>query len=329
MFSRVGRSIYAIGIDLWLDSLTRRERSYISHGHADHARPHDLVVATPQTAAICRARFPRKAVLSGSTLFEEHPYDSPWESDDHRLTLISAGHVLGSSQLLIEGESGRFVYTGDFKLGTSRTCETARIPQCDTLLMECTFGEPKYVFPPRQEIEAEMISFANETHDANGIPAFLAYSLGKAQEAMAILGSAGIPLVVHDAIATIADVYVQCGVALPGYRRFNEFETFSDGAALVWPPASKSLPRTIAKKQVVGAMLTGWTADKRSYAGYRSNRGFSLSDHADFPALVHYIELAQPKRVLLFHGNHGFAQHLRSLGIEASVLGEPDQLSLL
>ncbi len=329
MFSRVGRSIYATGIDLWLDSLTRRARSYISHGHADHARPHDLVVATPQTAAICRARFPRKAILSGSTMFEEHPYESPWESEHHRLTLISAGHVLGSSQLLIEGEGGRFVYTGDFKLGTSRTCEEARVPRCDTLLMECTFGEPHFVFPPRQEVEAEMISFANETHDAGALPTFLAYSLGKAQEAMAILGSAGIPLVVHDAIATIADVYVQCGVALPAYRRFTEFETFSDGAALVWPPASKSLPRMIAQKNVVAAMLTGWTADKRSYASYRSNRGFSLSDHADYPALLRYIELAQPTHVVLFHGNQGFARHLRSVGINAQVLGEHEQLSLL
>ncbi|MHB8462946.1 MAG: MBL fold metallo-hydrolase RNA specificity domain-containing protein, partial [Vulcanimicrobiaceae bacterium] len=182
---------------------------------------------------------------------------------------------------------------------------------------------------PREEIEAEMISFANETHDASAIPTFLAYSLGKAQEAMAILGNAGIPLVVHDAIATIADVYVACGVALPTYRRFTDFETFADGAALIWPPASKSLPRSIASKRVVSATLTGWTADKNSYARYRASRGFSLSDHADYPALLRYIEIAQPRRVLLFHGNHGFAKRLDSLGIQASVLEEREQLSLL
>ncbi|HUY11597.1 MAG TPA: MBL fold metallo-hydrolase RNA specificity domain-containing protein [Candidatus Dormibacteraeota bacterium] len=323
MFALRDRCLYIPQIDLWVDSMRRRERSYVSHAHSDHAREHDLVIATPSTAALCTARFSTRRKVA----FETHDFNEPWIIGDHRLTLFSAGHVLGSAQLLVEGAAGRHVYTGDFKLARSRTVAEAEIKRCDVLVMECTFGRPQYVFPPREEVEAEMIAFALAAISERELPVFFAYSLGKAQEAMAILGVAEIPLRVHPAVAKICEVYRSCGVRLPEYELYDEREEHAE-YALIWPPTAKRLSRKQPGRRVRSAMLTGWALDRSAAYRYGVERSFALSDHADFPALLRTIELAEPAKVLLVHGQREFAERLRRLGIEATYLEENAQLSL-
>jgi putative mRNA 3-end processing factor len=344
VFSLADKSLYVEAIDLWIDSMRSRGRCYVSHGHSDHAREHDVIVSTPNTAAICRARFARREVRKAQqtsllaalqppkpprlpAVFEEHSFNEPWTSGDHRLTLFSAGHVLGSSQIMIEGENGSFVYTGDFKLDSSMTAEPPEVKQCDLVLMECTFGRPQYAFPPREEIAADMIAFARDALEQGAVPVFFAYSLGKAQEAVAILGNAQIPVTVHGAIETLCRVYETCGVQLPEYKRYDEL-TFTPGNALVWPPSGRALPKALRGKPVRTAMLTGWSLDRSATFRYGVDRCFPLSDHADYPALLRYIELAQPKKVLLNHGWPDFVHRLRRLGIDAEYLAENAQLAL-
>ena len=182
---------------------------------------------------------------------------------DHRLTLFPAGHVLGSAQLLAEGENGSFVYTGDFKLQQSFTAETTEVKQCDVVLMECTYGRPHFTFPPRAETAGAMVAFANATLEADELPVFFAYSLGKAQEALAILGHAEIPIAVHSAIFTMSQIYEECGVDLPAYSLF-EAETFDGMSAVIWPPSAKYLPERLAGKRLRTASLTGWSDRRRS-----------------------------------------------------------------
>lgn len=340
MFSLQDKSLYVAALDLWIDSMRTRERCYVSHGHSDHAREHPVVVATPNTAAICRARFSRREAraFQPSLLertpparveyrFEEHRYNEPWMEGDHRLTLFSAGHVLGSSQLMVEGALGSFVYTGDFKLAHSLTVEPPEVKRCDVVLMECTYGRPQYVFPPREEVAHDMRTFAREALEAGEVPVFFAYSLGKAQEAMAILGQGDIPITVHGAVDTLARVYIDAGVALPRYERYHA-ETFCAQSALIWPPSGKSLPKALRGKTVRTAMLTGWTLDRGAQFRYGVQRGFALSDHADYPALLAYIERAQPKKVLLNHGWKDFVYRLRAMGVDAEYLETHAQLSL-
>ena len=316
-----------------------RERCYVSHGHSDHAREHAVVLATPNTARICRARFARRAQRAVQTSlleavkpprrpaqFDEHRFNEPWSDGEHRLTLFSAGHVLGSSQILIEGEHGRFVYTGDFKLQESLTAEPPEVKTCDVVLMECTYGRPQYAVPPRDEVAGEMIAFARDALEAGAVPVFFAYSLGKAQEAIAILGNAGLALTVHGAIDAMCGVYRECGVELPSYKRYDA-HSFDAHSAVVWPP-SGMLPKPLRTKRVSTAILTGWSLDRSALFRYGADRGFALSDHADYPALLRYIELAQPKKVLLNHGWRDFVYRLRAIGVNAEYLEEHAQLTL-
>lgn len=340
MFSLAEKSLYVEAIDLWIDSMRTRDRCYVSHGHSDHAREHAVVVATPNTAQICRSRFAKReqGAVQTSLLeavkpprppaqFEEHAFNQPWVHGDHRLTLFPAGHVLGSSQILIESERGRFVYTGDFKLDASLTAEAPEVKRCDVVLMECTYGRPHYAFPPREEVAGEMIAFARDALECGAVPVFFAYSLGKAQEAVAILGNAGLPLTVHGAIDTMCGVYRDCGVSLPPYKRYD-VRDFDAQSALVWPPSGRALPKALRAKAVRTAMLTGWTMDRSAPFRYGVDRGFALSDHADYPALLRYVELAQPAKVLLNHGWRDFAYRLRAIGVNAEYLEEHAQLAL-
>ncbi len=347
MFSIREKSLYVSHLDLWIDSMRARSRCYVSHGHSDHARAHEIVVTTPHNAAVCRKRFGAKAasgrLKAGDTkaqtalvtqapppvdvTFEEHDYNAPWDEGDHRLTLFSAGHVLGSAQLLIEGEAGRFVYTGDFKLGRAYTCEPAEVKPCDTVLMECTYGRPHYVFPPRDEVEEQMIDFALRALEDGAAPIFYAYSLGKAQEAMAILGKANIPLTLHGAVDGMAHVYAQCGVRLPPWEKYDA-TTYDGSRALIWPPSGKSKPLAVREKAVRAAVLTGWALNGSARYQYGVDAAFALSDHADFPSLLEYIERAQPRKVLLNHGWKDFVWRLRRMGIDATYLEANEQLAL-
>jgi len=339
VFSLCAKSLYVEALDLWIDSLRSQERCYVSHGHSDHAREHRTLVTTPNTARICRARFARRAERAQLSLlepqapprppvaFEEHAFNEPWEERDHRLTLFSAGHVLGSAQLLIESDAGDFVYTGDFKLRESLTVEPPEVKRCDVVLMECTYGRPQYVFPPHEEVAAQMVAFARETIERDAVPVFFAYALGKAQEAMAILGRAGVPLTVHGAVHRLAQVYEECGVSLPPYTRYDA-ESYDTCSALIWPPGGKALPKALRNKPVRTAVLTGWSLDRGALFRYGTERGFALSDHADYPALLQYIERAQPRKVILNHGWRDFVYRLRALGIDAEYMEEHAQLTL-
>jgi Cft2 family RNA processing exonuclease len=322
MFSLVEKTLYVAELDLWIDSLRQRGRAYVSHGHADHARAHDVVVTSVDNARVCRARFG-----NARTTFETHAFNEPWEQAGHRLMLFSAGHVLGSSQLLIEGERGRFVYTGDFKLEPSFSIGPTEVKPCDVVLMECTYGRPQYVFPPRAEIAGAMVAWASRALEDGAVPIFYAYSLGKAQEAIAILGRAGLPLSAHGAIHTISTVYAEAGAHLPPCERYDADE-FDGQRVLLWPPGGRSLPKAIRGRQVRSASLTGWSVARETQFRTGTDTSFPLSDHADFPSLLRYIELAQPKRVLLNHGWRDFVHRLRRQGIDAEYLEANQQLAL-
>jgi hypothetical protein len=132
---------------------------------------------------------------------------------------------------------------------------------------------------------------------------------------------------VHGAIDTMCEVYRACGVSLPTYKRYDALN-YDPQSVLIWPPSGRALPKAVRSKPVRTAILTGWTLDRGAIFRYGVDRGFALSDHADYPALLRYIELAQPKKVLLNHGWRDFVYRLRAIGVNAEYLDEHAQLAL-
>jgi Cft2 family RNA processing exonuclease len=314
------RGLRVEGIDLWLDPHVRRPVAYVSHGHSDHCRAHGHAYVTPETADFYRHRT-GKSALSVLHLGE------PMAMGSHEVELFPAGHVLGSSQArvrdLVTGHV--IVYTGDFKLRSSHTLPTAPILKCDTLVMECTYGAPRYRFPPTEQVIAELLAWVRDALEDGCTPVVCGYALGKAQEAMAILARAGHTVAIHSSVAPYAATYVKHGVDLGEFAVLPEGPDWlvgvAPGTVVVCPPHHvKTI--TVGTLRVRVIVLTGWAVD--GGAPWRRNGPSSLplSDHAGFDDLVAYVKGAAPTIVYTVHGNGGFAAHLRREGIEAVHLGQ-------
>jgi putative mRNA 3-end processing factor len=256
-------------------------------------------------------------------------YRQPFGLGELTLELFPAGHVLGSAQLRVTLKDGRTVgYTGDLCTDTVQAAERAEVMPCETLVLESTFGLPRYVFPPKEETLQAIRRFVDDALSDGATPVLYAYSLGKAQEILAYLSGAGYACRVHPVVHAIDRIYEAHGVALPGVRPL-EPEVAPAGEVVVvpqqlaWSPAM----RRVGRRRT--AVLTGWALD-----GARQFRGvdaaFPLSDHADHPSLLAYARATGAERVFTVHGHADeLAAALRREGIRAQPMREQSQLELL
>jgi DNA ligase-1 len=194
--------------------------------------------------------------------------------------------------------------------------------------METTFGRPQFVFPPTDEIEKDISRFARETLDDGETPVFLAYSLGKAQEALAILTNAGIETVVHKTVFEMTQACRDINVDLPKPVLLEKI--IPPGVAIIVPPNAVRARVIRSHKKRRTAMLSGWALTPGSQYRYQVDQVFPLSDHADYPGLLESVEKVSPSLVYTLHGStREFARDLRARGIEAWSIYGDDQLELL
>ncbi len=307
---------------LWLDPHKAKPLAFVSHAHSDHLAAHAEVVLTPATARLMCAR------ISGKRVERLLPYGQTLELGEARLTALSAGHICGSSQLYIESEAGSLLYTGDFKLRGCRSTEACAWRQADTLIMETTFGLPQYQLPPTEEVIQGVLTFCRESLESGAVPVLHAYSLGKAQEIVWALLENGLVPMLPPAAHRLTEICAELQSGFPqGFLPLNVAD--AAGHVLVVPPGrkSKELLRSVQPQRT--AVLTGWAMNPGARFQYKCDAAFALSDHADYPDLIRYVELVQPRKVLTLHGfAAAFAADLRARGIEAWALSENDQLEL-
>jgi Cft2 family RNA processing exonuclease len=307
------RGLYLPELELWLDAERKVDLSVISHAHADHIVNHKKIIATPETARLF-------ALRKGNVETEVLEYGKPLKLRGATIELFPAGHILGSSQVSVEYKRTKIVYTGDFKLRESLTCRSAEVKRCDILIMESTYGLPEYVFPETAETRQKIVDWVKDTRDAGEIPIVMAYSLGKAQEAMKLLGDAGFDLSVHKAIHEIAEIYREFGVRFGNYDQWRP-GTAGLGVVLVPPHLSRWKPLDAIKKRKK-LLLTGWALDPSTKYRYDADAVLPLSDHADFTDLMAYAKEAKPKKVYVVHGFPELVDYLREEGFDAQPLGE-------
>jgi Cft2 family RNA processing exonuclease len=319
--------IHIKGTPLWLDAKRRVDFSFISHAHIDHAVRHKEILATKETARLYEHRF-------GKTKFNILEYNRPkrffrkFESNSGiKVELFPSGHILGGAQILMEIEGLRIVYTGDFKLRRCFTAKKAEVKKCDVLIMESTFGLPRYIFPDRKELTEKITEFVDRTFSLGEVPIFLAYSLGKAQEIMKILGNKGYRTCVHGTIFKLAKIYEEFGIRFKNYKPYKFGDSGDlEGRVLIVPPwvRGSAMIKNIPRKRM--AVLTGWALDSGIKNLYRVGEAFPLSDHADFSELMEYVKLAEPKKIYTVHGFAEFPEFLRQEGFDAEQLKETTQV---
>jgi putative mRNA 3-end processing factor len=314
------------GSALFLDARRRSECAFISHAHGDHLARHDRTIATPATLALARQRLGDRA-KKGEAL--PAGYREPFGLGELEIELFPAGHVLGSAQIRVRRNGVALGYSGDLCLDETLTAEPAEVVPCDVLVLESTFGKPRYVFPPKREVLGAVKRFVDDALSDGATPVLLGYALGKAQEILKFLAGHRYPCVAHPAVAAVNRVYESLGVDLGAPRLLSEEDPPRPGEVVVAPPhlARSAAMRRIRRRRT--AVLSGWALDGRHW--FRgADAAFPLSDHADFPALVRYAKESGAARVLTVHGYAAeLASALRDQGIRAEPLVETRQLELL
>jgi len=303
------RGLFLTAAGLAVDVPRRQKLGFMSHAHADHIGAHELGLCTPATAALYRHR------RGAHRRTREMPYRKPIEIGPLRLTTYPAGHCLGSAMLLAEDEKQSLLFTGDYKLGPSATSEEAELPHADILVMECTFGKPKYRMPPRAEVVAELIELVR-TCLANGqTPVIHAYALGKAQEVTKLLTDAGIPVQQHPMTFAVSEVYNQCGVDLGQVSSYDG--TLKPGHAVITLPRGMKAYRLAGIEDPVSIAVTGWAIDPSTKYRQKVDHALPLTDHADFDQLLETAERVKAKVIYCTHGPNEFVEHLRAEGYNA------------
>ena len=310
--------LYLSACDLWLDPHVPRERVVVSHAHADHIEAHGHLIATSATARILRYRVPHfDGALTPLAYGESLDFSGPSPA---RVTLYPAGHCLGSAQVLIETAGTRICYTGDMKLRPNVAAESAVIVPCDVLIIECTFGEPRYIFPPDAETMAALRAAIESAYAEGEAPVVLGYALGKAQEALHLLTGWGYPVMCHGAVHAIARIYEECGVRFPGpYMRYVRGQVADN--VLLCPPSVRKHAMLRALAPVCTILLTGWALHPGARNIYKDvGRVLPLSDHAGYDDLLRYVEESGARHIYTVHGGTKFAADLRARGYDAHFL---------
>lgn len=305
----------------------------VSHAHADHTARHSAVILTEPTGRLMRQRIPgarRERVLRYSERLASPELEIPGSTAPFHLSLHPSGHILGSAMARVEFDGGSLLYTGDFKLRPGLSSERCEPVRADILVMETTYGRPRYRFPPTEGVLGDVVAFCRDTLAEGRTPVLLGYSLGKSQEILAALSGSGLPIQLHPSSAAMTRIYSDFGQRFPPWTPLD-LETVQ-GHVVITPTARPLLSTPSLAGMLRIASLTGWALDSRRASpgnGSPFSRRFPLSDHADFDDLLAFVEAVRPRRVFTLHGFASeFARELRRRGVDASALSEDDQLEL-
>lgn len=286
--------------------------NFVSHAHTDHlpSKNGGTILSSIETNEIANLRGFR---------MENHVQSI----DD--FTLVDSGHILGAKGLLFDD----IFYTGDICTRNRGFLKCATIPKCKTLITECTFGLPEFVFPKLEEIQKQVNELISELY-GKGIPVILlGYQLGKAQTLTQLFGHWG-PLYFHDSVKQMNTLHQQLGVSLHDGIGHSEAEKNGLLSKKPWvmvaPMMSEKNPFLKDMKSKYGAVtigFSGWAQSSRFAFGRRSDYSIPMSDHCDFNELVDLVIRSGAEQVYTIHGFvEEFAAHLRKIGINAQPLRE-------
>jgi len=307
--------------DLWIDAHRNTKFSFVSHGHGDHLKNHEKILATPATVQFHAMRARQKENIALD-------YEELFEFEDLRIRLYPAGHILGSAMIKVERQNVSLLYTGDFKLQKSETCEPIVIPQADYLIMESTFGNPDFVVnKSRESLINEIVFFIEDCIKTRYTPIILAYSLGKAQEAMKILGDRGYKVRVHHNAWRFTKVYNEFGISFQNCQLWHEKSVEPDEVLIIPPHLMRSGRLKYLPYKYKTVFLSGW-ANTNNGMWIQSDHSIAFSDHADFEELLEFIKKVNPQKVFTTHGDKDFPLHIEEIGYKAELL-QPSSSVLL
>jgi putative mRNA 3-end processing factor len=283
--------LYCPAGDFYVDPWGPVERAVITHAHSDHAHAGSRSYLTAREGeALLRAR------LGDEYAIESVEYGERIGLGEVTVSLHPAGHILGSAQVRIERGGEVWVLSGDYKLAPDATCAPFEPLRCHTFVTESTFALPIYRWPSAVEIAAEIHEWWRSNRAAGLTSVLYAHPLGKAQRTLAMLDRSLGPICAHGAVEKYNAIYRARGVAL---RATDEF---APGALALAPPSAMGSPWLKRFGAISTAMASGWMRIRGARRRRSLDRGFVVSNHADWPALLEVIGETGAEAVWTMHG---------------------------
>ena len=280
------RGLYCAAGDFHIDPWRPVARAIITHAHSDHARfGSEVYVCHRDTAPILRKRL-------GDVKIETAAYGEILTRNGVEISLHPAGHVLGSAQVRVASKGETWVASGDYKLESDGVSPAFEPLRCHVFITESTFGLPIYRWRPQAETFAAIDAWRRENIAAGRASLLFAYALGKAQRVLAHVDAALGPIVCHGAVEAINALYRDAGIVLPPTRLATEIENKRDfaRALILAPPSAAASPWAKRFGDYSDALASGWMQVRGNRRRRGLDRGFALSDHADWPGLIAAIE---------------------------------------
>jgi putative mRNA 3-end processing factor len=301
----------------YIDPWRPVSRAVITHAHSDHAstgHEHYLVARAGEHVT-------RKRV--GAVDMQCVDYGVALDVNGVRVSLHPAGHVLGSSQVRIDHGGEVWVVSGDYKLQRDPTCAPFEPVVCDTFITESTFGLPIYRWREPAELFADVDAWWRGNQAVGRASVVYAYALGKAQRLLASIDASIGPIYTHGAVESLNAAYRASGVELPPTRRVSEMPRGHDysRALVVAPPSAQGTPWLRRFGDYADAFASGWMQIRGVRRRRAVDRGFALSDHADWPGLLSAIAATGAQRVYVTHGySEPLVRWLCERGLDAQTL---------
>ncbi len=311
--------LYCAPGDFYIDPVRPVDRAVITHGHADHARAgHGAVLATPETLAIMAERY--GVDFAGAT--EAGAYGQAVRRDDVEVTLVPAGHVLGSAQAVVRWKGLTMVVSGDYKRRRDPTCPAFEPVPCDVFITEATFGLPVFRHPDAADEVARLLrsvaQFPERSHMVG------AYALGKAQRIIRLLREAGWDrtIYVHGALERLNALYERTGIDLgPMAPATTGSKADFAGQIVIAPPSALQDRWSRRFPDPVGAFASGWMQIRARARQRGVELPLVISDHADWDELTATVDELRPGELWITHGREeALARWAELQGIPARAL---------
>jgi putative mRNA 3-end processing factor len=300
----------------YIDPWRPVERAVITHGHADHSRTgHAHYLAAADGAGILRSRL-------GEINLQTLAYGETVMHNGVTISLHPAGHVLGSAQVRLAYRGEVWVASGDYKIEADATCAAFEPVTCDTFITESTFGLPIYRWQPQQHIFDDINQWWRANAAQGRASVLYCYAFGKAQRILSGVDASIGPIICHGAAEPLNRIYRAAGVPLPATRLVTEVTDKADlkQALVIAPPSAGGSSWIKRFGDYSDAFASGWMLLRGARRRRAVDRGFVLSDHADWPGLMQAIKSSGAQRVIVTHGQIPvMVRWLQQNGLEAGA----------
>jgi len=312
------KGLYVPEADVYIDPWKPVDKAFITHGHSDHARYGSKSYITTHSALpVIKHRLGSHINARGVEYGEEINVNGV------KFSFHPAGHIIGSAQIRVEYKGEVWVASGDYKVEPDGVSEAFESVKCHAYITESTFGLPVFKWKPQDVVMDEINAWWQGNKEEGRVSIIAAYSLGKAQRIINNVDHSIGKIFTHGAVENVNEVIRRQGVDLKETTRVVQGQKPSlyGGSLVIAPPTAVDSAWSEKFRDFSSGVASGWVATRGTRKWRVSDRGFVLSDHADWDGLLTAIKASEAEKVYVTHGYTDlFSKYLKSIGYYSAVV---------